>query len=155
MFFLADVEEKKPYFAEFALGYDTQRLFYAQTAAGDNNLLGLNKQFRAELEWSQIGYRSELSLTSPRLFGTRITSQTGLFAEKLEELNKDFGIRTYGVSNTFSRPLARHLTGSLNFRYEYREQYRTDSTGILHARCPEVACENQHKNAYWRQKHEP
>jgi outer membrane protein insertion porin family len=127
---LVEVEERKPYFVEFAFGYDTQRLLYAQTAVGDMNLLGLNQQARAELEMSQIGYRSELSLTSPRLFGTRITSKTGLFAERLEELNMDFGIRTYGVSNAFARALTRNLTGSLNFRYEYREQYRTDGMAI-------------------------
>jgi len=127
---LVEVEEKKPYFAEFAVGYDTQRLFYTQAAVGDNNLLGLNKQLRAELEWSQIGYRTELGLTEPRFFGTRIKSHTALFAEKLEELNKDFGTRTYGASNAFSRELTKNLTGSLNFRFEYREQYRTDSTPI-------------------------
>jgi outer membrane protein insertion porin family len=127
---LVEVEEKKPYFAEFAVGYDTQRLFYTQAAVGDNNLLGLNKQLRAELEWSQIGYRSEVGLTEPRFFGTRIKSHTALFGEKLEELNKDFGTRTYGASYAFSRELAKNLTGSLNLRFEYREQYRTDSTPI-------------------------
>ncbi len=123
---LAEIQEIKPYYLELASGYDTYRLFYLNAAAGNSNLLGLNKDLSAAVEWSQIGYRAELGLTEPRFLGTRISSSTNLYTEKIEELNKDFGIRTDGASIGFSRALARHLTASLNFQLEYREQYRTD-----------------------------
>ncbi|MGM0786354.1 MAG: outer membrane protein assembly factor BamA [Thermodesulfobacteriota bacterium] len=127
---LAEIREIRPYFVEFAAGYDTRRLFYMNAAAGDMNLLGLNKQLRANLEWSQIGYRAEIDLNEPRFFGTRITSGTNLFSEKTEELNKDFGTRIHGASQSFSRRLSRRVDGSLNFSLESRDQYRTDNQPV-------------------------
>lgn len=127
---LAEVEEIKPYFVETAAGYDTQRLFYVNLAGGNRNLLGLNKQLRAALEWSQIGHRAEVDLTEPRFFGTRITSSMSLYTEVVEELNKDFGVRTHGASLGLSRELSDALTANLNFQFEYREQYRTDDLPV-------------------------
>lgn len=127
---LAEIREIKPYFLELAVGYDTRRLFYINAAAGDMNLLGLNKQLQAKLEWSQIGYRAELDLNEPRFFGTHTSAGTNLYTEKTEELNQDFGLRIHGASQGFSRRLAPQLTGSLNFRFESRDQYRTDSQPI-------------------------
>ncbi|MFW6271633.1 MAG: outer membrane protein assembly factor BamA [Desulfosalsimonas sp.] len=127
---LAELREIKPYFVELASGYDTRRLFYMNMAAGDRNLMGLNKELRGEVELSQIGYRVDLDLNEPSFLGTRISAGTNLFAEKTEDLNKDFGTRIYGASQGFSRPLAPGLTGSLNFRYESRQQYRTDDLEV-------------------------
>jgi len=127
---IAEIQEVKPYFAELALGYDTRRQLYVNAAAGNRNLLGLNKTLRAELEFSQIGYRTDLDLTEPRFFGTRISAGASLFAEETEELNKDFGTRIYGTSLGFSRALTPNLNTGLNFRYESREQYRTDDQPI-------------------------
>ncbi|MFP4532065.1 MAG: outer membrane protein assembly factor BamA [Desulfobacterales bacterium] len=127
---LAEIREIRPYFVELAGGYDTRRLFYMNAAAGDRNLFGLNKELRGNLELSQRGYRAELDLGEPRFFGTRISSGTGLYAEKTEELNKDFGTRIYGISQGFSRPLSSRLTSSLNFSYESRDQYRTDDLQV-------------------------
>ncbi|MFO8048903.1 MAG: outer membrane protein assembly factor BamA [Desulfosudaceae bacterium] len=127
---LAEIQEGKPYFVEMAAGYDTRRLFYLNAAAGDRNLLGLNKQLRADLELSQIGHRASLDLNEPRFFGSRVSSGTTLYAEETEGLNQDFGIRSYGVSQRFARPLTRRLSGSLNFRFESRDQYRTDNQPI-------------------------
>ncbi|MCF8029001.1 MAG: outer membrane protein assembly factor BamA [Desulfobacteraceae bacterium] len=127
---IAEIQEVKPYFAELALGYDTRRQLYVNAAAGNRNLLGLNKTLRAELEFSQIGYRADLDLTEPRFFGTRISAGASLFAEETEELNKDFGIHMYGASLGFSRALTPNLNAGLNFRYESRDQYRTDDQPI-------------------------
>ncbi|WP_410270248.1 outer membrane protein assembly factor BamA [Desulfosalsimonas sp.] len=127
---IAEIQEVKPYFAELALGYDTRRQLYVNAAAGNRNLLGLNKTLRAELEFSQIGYRADLDLIEPRFFGTRISAGASLFAEETEELNKDFGTRMYGTSLGFSRILTPDLNAGLNFRYESREQYRTDDQPI-------------------------
>ena len=127
---LAEVNEKPPYFFQFAAGYDTRRLFYLKTGAGDNNVLGLNKQLRANLELSQIGYAAEIGLTEPRLFGTKIEADASVYTEEIEELNKDFGVRTVGAALNFTRPLTRHLDGRLGFSYNFRDQYRTDDTPI-------------------------
>ncbi len=127
---LAEIRETKPYFVELAAGYDTRRLFYINTAAGNSNLLGLNLELGAGLEISQIGYRGELDLNDPRFLGTRISAGTSLYTEKTEELNKEFGVRASGISLGFSRPLTPRLSGSLNFRFESREQYRTDQQQV-------------------------
>lgn len=127
---LAEVNEKPPYFFQFAAGYDTRRLLYLNTGVGDNNLLGLNKQLRANLELSQIGYDAEVGLTEPRLFGTKIVADASVYTEEIEELNKDFGVQTVGAALHFTRPLTRHVDGRLGFSYDFRDQYRTDDTPI-------------------------
>ncbi|MFP4158180.1 MAG: outer membrane protein assembly factor BamA [Desulfobacterales bacterium] len=127
---LAEIREVRPYFVEVAAGYDTRRLFYMNASAGDLNFLGLNKQLRTNLEWSQTGYRAEVDLNEPRFFGTHISSGTNLFSEKTEELNKDFGTKIHGASQGFSRRLSSRINGSLNFSLESRDQYRTDNQPV-------------------------
>ena len=127
---LCEIKERKPYFIELAAGYDTERLLYMKTAAGNSNLMGLNKELRVGLELSQIGYRADVGLTEPRFFGTRIVSATSLYTEEIEELNKNFGTRATGASQGFSRPLTQYLTASLNFQIENREQYPTDGQPV-------------------------
>ncbi len=127
---LVNVEEKKPYFFELGIGYDTWRHLYANTRIGDRNVFGLNKEVWAGLEVSQIGYRAELGLIDPRFLTTEIGASATLFAEEIEEFNQDFGIRSYGASVGFYRSLLRNLDANLNFRYEFREQYRTDDSPI-------------------------
>ncbi len=127
---LAELREIRPYYLELASGYDTRRLFYIQTAAGNRNLLGLNKELRFSLEWSQIGYRADLDFREPRFLGTQISATTNLYTEKREEINQNFGTRSYGVSQGFSRQLTSRLNSSLNFRYESRDQFRTDNDPV-------------------------
>jgi outer membrane protein insertion porin family len=123
---LVEVEEKKPYYVQMALGFDTRRHGYVNGRLGDHNLFGLNKDAWLGAEYSQIGYRVESVLTEPRFLGTRLESSLNLFSEKLEELNKDFGTRTHGASLTFSRDLFRYVSTALAFRYEFRDQYQRD-----------------------------
>ncbi|MBS3732721.1 MAG: outer membrane protein assembly factor BamA, partial [Desulfobacterales bacterium] len=127
---LAELREVRPYFVELAMGYDTRRLFYIHTAAGDRNLFGLNKELRVGLEWSQIGYRAELNFREPKFLGTQVSANTNLYTEKREELNKNFGTRTNGASVGFSRPLTGQLNSSLNLRFESRDQFRTKNAPI-------------------------
>ena len=127
---LVNVEEQKPYFLQFGLGYDTRRRFYVNTVAGDRNLFGLNKELWAGLELSQIGYRADLGLVEPRFFGTEISATADLFAEEIEEFNHNFGTRSYGAAVGFNRALFKNLTANLSLRYEFREQYRTDDSPI-------------------------
>ena len=124
---LVGVEEKKPYFIEAGGGYETDRGFYLHARAGDRNLFGTKKDAWIAGEISQIGYRSELGITEPRLFGTQIATTFGLYSERREEFNQYFGTRSFGSSLGFSRKWFRHITTGLNFRFERREQYRRDS----------------------------
>jgi outer membrane protein insertion porin family len=123
---LVGVEEKKPYFVEAGGGYETDRGFYLHARAGDRNLFGTKKDAWIAGEISQIGYRSELGITEPRLFGTQIATTFGLYSERKEEFNQDFGTTSFGASLGFSRKWLRHTYAGLNFRFERREQYRRD-----------------------------
>lgn len=122
---LAEVHEKKPYYIQLTTGYDTWRRFYVDSSVGDINFLGLDNEVRAGLQMSEIGYMTELGITDPRLWGTRIAANGTVYAEEVEELNQNFGIRSYGASATFTRNFLKHFSGSLNLRSEQREQYRT------------------------------
>ncbi len=123
---IVEVEEKKPYFFEMGTGYDTQRHFYLNSKVGDHNFWGQNLDLQVEGEVSQIGYKGEISLLEPRFLSSRILSSTRLFGEKQEEFNKDFGTRSYGVSQNFSRPFfSKKLILNLGLTYEFREQYST------------------------------
>jgi outer membrane protein insertion porin family len=124
---IAEVAEKKPYFFELGSGYESDRGFFAQTKAGDRNLLGTNKYGWIGGKISQIGWRGDLGLTEPRLFGTRTVMSLNFFAEQAEDFNQDFGTRSYGTSIGFSRRWLRSFTAGLTFRFEQRDQYPLDS----------------------------
>jgi len=124
---IVDVEEKKPYFIEMGTGYESQRGFYAQGKAGDQNLFGLNKYGWISGEVSQIGYRSDLGISEPSLFGTHVLATAGLFTERVEEFNQDFGTKSYGASLGFARLWGRRINTSISFRLEQREQFLRDS----------------------------
>ena len=126
-----EVEEKRPYWLEISLGYDTERHFFAATKGGDRNLFGRNNDLRGGVEVSQIGYRMDVSFTEPRFWQSRISSTSTLFAERREEFNQDFGTRSFGVSQVFSRRLLDDdLNLGLAFRLERREQFIRDGKTI-------------------------
>ena len=119
-----EVVEKKPYFFEIGAGYDTERHFYAGSAVGDHNFIGRNLDLEANVEISQIGYKTEISLMEPRLFSSLISTSTRVFAEKREEFNKEFGINNYGASQDFYRKfLDNRVILNIGFVYEFRKQY--------------------------------
>ncbi|MCG8633628.1 MAG: BamA/TamA family outer membrane protein, partial [Desulfobacterales bacterium] len=124
---ILQVSEKKPYFIEAGTGYDTERHLYLNAGIGDRNFTGRNLDLKAGAEVSEIGYKADLSLTEPRFFSTRILSNTRAFTEEREEFNKDFGIRTYGLSQDFLRSfLDKTVVANLGFVYEFRDQYLTE-----------------------------
>jgi outer membrane protein insertion porin family len=127
---LVAVEERKPYLFELGAGYDTAREAFAQARFENRNLLGLNLRGWVSGEYSGIGYRAETGITEPRLLGSRIETTLSFFAEDQEELNQDFGVRTYGARLGFRRAFGEHVDASLDFRYESREQYATDDAPI-------------------------
>ncbi len=123
---LTSVEEKKPYYFEAAVGYDTTQNRYVNAKIGDRNLFGLNKEAWISQELSDIGYRTETGVTEPRFLGTRISSTMNLYAEKIEELNNDFGTFTYGSSFNLSREFKNHVTTALTFSYQFKDSYLID-----------------------------
>lgn len=121
-----EMEEKKPYYIQTGLGYQTDTGSYINLKAGDRNFLGRNKNIWLGGSLSEIGYRTELWFSDPRLFGTNISSNSGTFAEKKEEFNKNFGVKVYGASTGFYKKWTPQLNTGLSARYENRKQYDVD-----------------------------
>lgn len=124
---IAEVTEKKSYFVELGGGYESDRGFFAQTKAGDHNLFGRNKYCWIGGETSQIGYRGDVGLTEPSLFGSRTSMSLDVYAERVEEFNQDFGIKSYGVSIGLTRTWYKHVTTGLTVHLQQREQYMLES----------------------------
>ena len=127
---LLELEEKKPYYIQSGVGYDTERRFYANILAGDQNLFGLNKNIYAGGEISQIGYRGDLGLSDPRFLGTRIKSAISIFGESREDFNTNFGTREKGVSLSFSRKFFKKFNADLSFVYSFKKSYPLDFEAI-------------------------
>ncbi|MFZ7124855.1 MAG: outer membrane protein assembly factor BamA [Desulfobacterales bacterium] len=125
---VAQVEERKPYYLQFGIGFDTDRRLYVNGKAGDRNLFGLNKDAWVGGEISEIGYMADMGVTEPRFLGTRISATTGVSAEEREDFNQDFGIRSLSAFLNFRRPLGENWEASLGFRLERREQYLTEDS---------------------------
>ncbi len=121
-----EMEEKKPYYIQTGLGYQTDIGAYTNLKAGDRNFLGRNKNVWLGGSLSQIGYRGESWYTEPSLFGTEISTIFGIFTEKKEEFNKNFGVKIYGASLGISRKWTSHLSTGLAVRYENRKKYDID-----------------------------
>jgi outer membrane protein insertion porin family len=131
---IVEVEEKKPYFFEMGIGYDTERHFYLNSKVGDHNFLGQNLDLQVGGEISQIGYKGEISVLEPRFFYSRILSSTRVFGEQQEEFNKDFGVRSFGVSQNFSRQFfSKKVILNLGIMYEFREQSPTLTQPVTQA----------------------
>lgn len=120
---LVTMVEKPAYFFELGTGFRTDKGFYGRTKVGDRNFLGLNKELRMGGEISGIGYRWDAGLVEPSFRGTRISADFGVFTERREEFNQDFGTDTTGGHLTFSRPWGKRLFTALGIRYERREQF--------------------------------
>jgi outer membrane protein insertion porin family len=127
---LLELEEKKPYYIQSGVGYDTERKFYANILAGDRNLFGLNKDVWCSGEISLIGYRGDLGITEPRFLGTRIKSSISMFSETREDFNTNFGSRESGVSLSFNRRFFQKFTAGISLDYSYKRDYPRDSEPI-------------------------
>ncbi|MFC1853180.1 outer membrane protein assembly factor BamA, partial [candidate division CSSED10-310 bacterium] len=121
-----EIEEKKPYFFQFGGGYETDKGFYVLGKTGDHNLLGRNKDAWIGGEYSQIGYRFEVNLTEPRLFGTTIASSTGVYVENEDLDNVPYEVLTYGASLGFSRAWQQKFSTSLTFRFERTQRFENE-----------------------------
>ena len=118
------VEENLPYFVEAAMGYDTAQTFYLDTQIGDNNFLGREIDAWVGAKVSGIGYRLESGLAKPYFWGTPIHAGCNLYLEDEDELNQDFGTRSFGGEVKFSRSLwIKGMSAAMNFKYENRKTY--------------------------------
>jgi outer membrane protein insertion porin family len=127
---VVEVEQKRPYFFEMGGGYDSQRGVYGHSKLGDHNLFGTNKDIWLGAEASEIGYRIESRIEEPRLLGSRISADAGVFIEQREEFNKDFGTDVYGLSLGFTRSWWKHLVTGLHFRFERRDQFNEGGAAL-------------------------
>jgi len=126
---LIDMEEVKSYYLQAGAGYANDLGVYGKARAGDRNLFGLNKDAWLGGLVSQTGYNGQLSVTSRRIFGTPISSTYGLSYERKEEFNQTFGTSVWTSSLRFLREFKpQHLTSSLEFRYERRDEFLIDAS---------------------------
>jgi outer membrane protein insertion porin family len=125
---LIDMEEIEPYYMQAGAGYASDKGLYGNARVGDKNLFGLNKDAWLGGEVSQIGYRGEFDVTQHRIFNTPISSTYVLSYERQEEINQIFGTSVWTSSLNFSREYKPHVTTSLGFKYEYRDQYLKNSS---------------------------
>ena len=120
---LVTMVEKSAHYFELGGGYATDKGFYGRTKLGDQNFLGTGKEIRLAGEQSQVGYRYEVGVTDPRLLGSDVSADLGLFVENQEEFNQDFGYDSLGGKLTLSRPWSPQLSTALGLSYERRQQY--------------------------------
>ncbi len=128
VFFLAEVEEKKPYFLETSIGYDTAKDAYIGVSAGNRNLLGTNRKLYLDARFSGIGYDTILGITDFDFLSQHIYSDFNVYASEEEQKNQNFGSRKYGSSVSFEKQLTPHLKVGTAFNLESREQYATGAT---------------------------
>jgi outer membrane protein insertion porin family len=119
---IVDLEERKPYFFEVGVGYQSDRGVFGRGKIGDRNLWGLNKDLWVGGEINETGYKAETVLREPRLLESKIEMTISAFAEETEEFNQSFGTRIAGGSVNFAREVTEHIDAGLGFRYERRQQ---------------------------------
>ena len=118
-----EVEEEKPLYFEVTGGYDSEKGLNTTSTIGDHNFLGSNKDFKIGGELSKTGYKGESRLFEPRFLGTRISSDLGVYFERSEPFNQNFGTDKIGTDLQFSRKWKKNIKLGLGFNYERREQY--------------------------------
>ncbi|MBF0101946.1 MAG: outer membrane protein assembly factor BamA [Desulfobacterales bacterium] len=123
-----DVEEKKPYFIELCGGYESEKGNFFNSKLGDHNLFGENKDGWLYGELSEIGYKGELGIVDPIFLGTTTSASWGLYTDKKEEFNQDFGLVTFGSSLGLKRKVLQSLSAGVSFKFERRDQFHLDSS---------------------------
>ncbi len=139
LYFIADIEEKKPYYLETSMGYNTAKDAYLAVSIGDNNFLGMNRELYLDTEVSGVGYDAELGINEFDFLSQYILARFSIYASEEELKNQTFGTRKYGSRLSFEKDLTTNSKVGTNFSLEYREQYRirdtqTDDTNIYETR---------------------
>ncbi len=115
-----EVAELPHFYGSFGAGYQSDEGLFVNTKVGDRNMMGLNEDGYVSAEVSTIGYRGEVALLDPRLFGTNLRALIGIYGESIEELNLNWGHTAYGVSGGMNAPFGRHTVLGLATSYERR-----------------------------------
>ncbi|WP_457551424.1 POTRA domain-containing protein [Desulfobacula sp.] len=128
LFFIADVEEKKPYFLEASLGYDTARDAYFSVSSGDRNFLGLNRELFLNAQISGTGYETVLGIKDFDFLSQYILTDFSIYMSREELKNQAFGSRKYGSELSFEKEFFRYLKLGSSFGLQFKEQYSLGST---------------------------
>ncbi|OQY52890.1 MAG: outer membrane protein assembly factor BamA [Desulfobacteraceae bacterium 4572_89] len=128
LFFLADIEEKKPYYFESSLGYDTARDAYFFVSVGDRNLAGMNRELYLDTKISGTGYETILGIKDFDFMSQYIFTELSLYASREELKNQSFGSRKYGSELLFEKDFFQYMKLGTNFGLEFRDQYQLGTT---------------------------
>lgn len=129
--------EKKPYYVEIGGGYQTDTGIFGRGKVGDHNFLGTGKDVSLSAEASEVGSRYELNIFEPRLLGTRFSANAGVYRERSQPYNQDFGVDTTGAGLSFSRDLGPFIKTILANQFERREQFLRDDSPAADYKDPE------------------
>ena len=121
-----EVQESKPYYAQFSVGYESDVGAVGRAELGDHNFLGRNKDMWATAEFSEIGHEIRYGILEPRLLGSRISTSLELYNEYKKELNQAFGTDTYGGSLGFGREWTEPFSTSVVFKLEMIDRFGND-----------------------------
>lgn len=131
VFFLAEVEEKKPYFLEFGAGFDTARDAYLNVSAGDRNFMGMNRILSLDAEFSGVGYDVSAGLKDFDLFSRYIVTELSVYTSREELKNQTFGTDKTGSSLSFEKDLSRFLKAGTSLGVEVRKQFETQASADM------------------------
>jgi outer membrane protein insertion porin family len=118
-----EVEEGKPYSAQFEAGYDSESGANCGVKLENRNFLGLNKNIWGSAKILETGYEVESGITEPRLFGSKISSSLVVYNNRIKELNEDYGTDTLGGSLGFGRDWSEKFNTSLIFALEQIDEF--------------------------------
>jgi outer membrane protein insertion porin family len=110
-----EVEENKPYYTQFEVGYDSENGTNSGVKLGNRNFLGLDKDIWGSARVSEIGYEVETGIMEPRLFDSKISSSLAAFNNRIKKKNDSYGTDILGGSLGFSRKWSDQFNTSLNF----------------------------------------
>ena len=122
-----EVNEENPFYFEVLGGYASEKGLNTSSTIGDRNFLGSNKDLKVKGEVGKTGYKGESRIFEPRFLGTRISSDFGVYIERSEPFNQDFGTKSLGTDLQFSRKWKKQFKLGLGFDLENREQYSRDN----------------------------
>ncbi|MFZ1983484.1 MAG: outer membrane protein assembly factor BamA [Desulfatitalea sp.] len=120
---LVKAVEKPPYYFELGGGYKTDTGIFGRTKIGDHNFVGTGKDVALSGEMSEVGYRWDTGISEPRFLGQPIRARAGVYLERSEPFNQDFGTDTEGGNLNFSHDWKTNNTIGLATRFEHRQQY--------------------------------
>lgn len=115
-----ELEERKPYYLNASIGYESDALFYTEARLGNRNFLGLNKDIVLGGKLSKVMKRTTFSFTEPRLLGTKTSAAIELYFEK--ETKEGFSVQTYGTTFGINRKITKQITVNSNLLYQRRTQ---------------------------------